>query len=44
MNYDGKDLKPGDEWVPAGFRNDKLIMYGTQVRPEYTKVARKRTK
>lgn len=44
MNYDGKSLRPGDEWEPAGLRNDKLIMYGQQVQPKYSKIVRRRRK
>lgn len=42
LNYNGKELRPGEEWVPAGLLNDKKIMYGSQMRPEYSKVVRRR--
>lgn len=38
LNYNGKIHKPGDEWVPAGLKNDEKIMYGLQIRPKYSKM------
>jgi len=44
LNYNGKQLKPGDEWVPAGLKNDKVIMYGLLVEAKYSKIEGRKSK